>query len=379
MSRNKAFLLGGIAIIVITAIVVTVALLSKPKTGNDKLENSNTVSMVSDAVTVGSIQPGSLVVAPATDKWWESLLSFTDNEVVSSIDYNAISKDAKYVAYTNSAGVQYANLGSLGLSTTFLVYSSEKAAQEAQEALGGEIASVVKANLLIIVPNGAYSDVDYDLTKKIEKDVSLNEDDLDLQGRALWQIDFDDFKTAYTRDRDALDIEVYENTLKNIGITDGSKWVGYSSDGLDWKGNFILKDNAELKLAKPSDTINYLNNQVAFLKQDGSYAYGLNSVVPEDEQTGIIEPRQSVVTSYMRVSDNSETAGGFLNEETGKLDPSKPIKKGDGIYQVEIIPNEWLAFMMNENTSYPYTQYSKITLTITDLDGSSTIKLEPTK
>lgn len=379
-TKNKVIFFGGIAALVVIVLVITlVSVTNKQPTALEKVEKSETYSQVKNAVTVSNIKPGSVVVAPANEKWWNSLLEFSNNADLKKIDFEKISKDATYVAYSNSNGIQYAATDTLGLSTTFVAYTTEKAAAGAYKALMNTTPVAVKGNLLLFIPEGAFSDIDYSLKANKDKiKIKLDTSDIDLNGQAVWRIDFDDFAKTYTQDKEALDIEVYNNTLKMLGVTKGTEWLGYSKDGLNWSGKFYTQDN-EYKLSSPNKVITYLNNQIAFLKQDGSYAYGMNNAIPEDEQTGVILPRQSIVTSYMRISDNKSSSGGILDKESGKVIKGKALPKSEGIYQVEIEPNSWLSFMMNADTSSDYTKFSKMTLTITDEKGNSKIALEPAK
>lgn len=381
MSKKAKLAILITAVILVIAIVVTV-IITLPKNDNSKLETlkkATTYSEISKAVTVSNIKPGSVVIAPATDKWWKSLKQFSSNTDLEKVDFNKVSKGATYVAYSNSNGIQYAATDTLGLSTTFVAYGTEKAATEASKALGETLPVVAKGNLLLFIPQGAFSDVDYSLKENKDKiKIKLDTSDIDLNGQAVWRIDFDDFAKTYTQDKNALDIDVYNTTLKMLGVTKGTEWLGYSKDGLNWSGKFYTQDN-EYKLSSPNKIITYLNNQIAFLKQDGSYAYGMNNTIPEDEQTGVILPRQSIVTSYMRISDNKSSSGGILDKESGKVIKGKALPKSEGIYQVEIEPNSWLSFMMNADTSSDYTKFSKMTLTITDEKGNSKIALEPAK
>lgn len=381
MSKKAKLAILITAVILVIAIVVTV-IITLPKNDNSKLETlkkATTYSEISKAVTVSNIKPGSVVIAPATDKWWKSLKQFSSNTDLEKVDFNKVSKGATYVAYSNSNGIQYAATDTLGLSTTFVAYGTEKAATEASKALGETLPVVAKGNLLLFIPQGAFSDVDYSLKENKDKiKIKLDTSDIDLNGQAVWRIDFDDFAKTYTQDKNALDIDVYNTTLKMLGVTKGTEWLGYSKDGLNWSGKFYTQDN-EYKLSSPNKIIAYLNNQIAFLKQDGSYAYGMNNTIPEDEQTGVILPRQSIVTSYMRISDNKSSSGGILDKESGKVIKGKALPKSEGIYQVEIEPNSWLSFMMNADTSSDYTKFSKMTLTITDEKGNSKIALEPAK
>lgn len=380
MSKKAKIITLVTAIIVVIAVVITV--ITNLPNGNSKLESvkkAKTYSEISKAVTVSNIKPGSVVVAPGSEKWWKKLLIFSNNNDLEKISFDKVSKGAVYVAYSNSNGIQYAATDTLGLSTTFVAYDTEKAATEAYKAIMDTTPVVAKGNLLLFIPQGAFSDIDYSLKANKDKiKVTLDTSDIDLNGQAVWRIDFDDFAKTYTQNKDALDIEVYDNTIKMLGITKGTEWLGYSKDGLNWAGKFYTKDD-EHKLSSPSKIITYLNNQIAFLKQDGSYAYGMNNSIPEGEQTGVILPRQSIVTSYMRISDNKSSAGGMLNKESGKVIKGKPLSKSEGIYQVEIEPNAWLSFMMNADTSSEYTKFSKLTLTITDDKGNSKIALEPAK
>lgn len=375
--KKKLTLIIGVAIglvVVLVAGFLTFMLL-KPSTTQQNV-NSKTFEMVTGAVTVDKVKPASIVLTPATQEWWNKLTNFTSNIEIAKVDFNSLKDGAVYNAFTVSKGKKFKNYSSFGLPTTFIVYSDVKKAEAASAKVDATIDHVQAGNMLLFLPAGAFSDVDYALTQY--KDATkVTGSDLNLNGKAMWQISVKEFNSIYLQGRKQEDIQTYNQFLSKIGVTENTGWVGYSKDGLSWDGNVV---NGNLGAAVSLKDLNaFLSQQVAYLKTDGTLAYGQN-VPPENEQSGIIYPRQSILSNCcMIISNNSETIGELLPDNSKDKITGKPLTKTEGIYQVQAYSNKFLALMMGDTTAYPVWGFDKVTFTLQDISGKSNITLTPFK
>jgi hypothetical protein len=74
----------------------------------------------------------------------------------------------------------------------------------------------------------------------------------------------------------------------------------------------------------------------------------------------------------MSVRSNSEAVG-----VDSKGEAITALPASEGLYQVSIDVNRWLAVMRNSDVTYTYTMFKTLTVTALDTSGKSTIKLEP--
>jgi len=377
MSKKTIIIVASIAVVVIAALVASLSLSFAPKSAQKEFQASQTYSMIDKATAIGVEHSNSIIVAPATAAWWKKLLPYTTEKDINALDFSTFSKNATYLVVTNSLGSSYQVQNRLGLETTFVIYATANDARMAGQVLPKTTSHFVQGNMLLLLPVGAYSDTDYSLNKIINSKIKISASDITLNQQAVWQIDFKSFNDVYTKGASANDIIVYKKTMAMLGITEDTQWFGHSKDGLNWTGQFINKNKPTI--STPKQIIAYLDNQIAFLKTDGSYAYGNAANVPENQQTGIIKPHQSIATNYMIVSNNTETAGGIINNATAKIVGGKILPKADGILKVDVQPNEWLSFMLSENASSPYTNFTRASFTLKDTNGNSTINLSVIK
>jgi len=371
---KKTIILSSIAVFVVAVLVAGYFLFLAPKTQQQKLEESTTYEMITGMTSVNGIEPASTVVAPASQKWWDNLLQFSSDDALDEVDYSPLSKNAQYIAFTNSPGDSYQLYASLGMSTTFIVYNTTEDARAAGKTLGDEGHShFVRANMLMFLPEGAQTDLDYAIAQFVNSELVIEDNDLSLDDSAVWQINFADFSKMYTKDKPAEDIKVFETTMALMGISEESGWIGTSTDGLSWEGEIV--NPAINELPDPSTVEGYLASQVGFLLKDGTVGYG--DEVTEENQTGIIYQRQSLLTSYMLISNNEEVAGSLTNDDTLETDEGKILPKSEGIFRVETSPNAFFALMMAQSSVYAVTDFSNVVFTLKDTDGTSTIKLTP--
>ena len=289
------------------------------------------------------------------------------------LDYSTISKNAKFIAFTNSPGDSYEVYATLGMSTTFVVYNTAEDAREAGKTLTGVTPIFVRANLLMLLPDGAKSDVDYAISQYTNSTSVIEESDLSLDNKAIWQINFADFSTMYTNGEKSEDIKVFETTTLMLGITSEAGWIGTSSDGLNWDGKLVNSDTNTIP--DPTNIISYLSSQLGFLLKDGTLGSG--DEVTEENQTGVIYQRQSMLTNYMLISNNKEVAGGLTDYATGAIDKGEVLPESEGILRVETSPNAFFGLMMAKTSIYAVTDFSNVVFTVEDADGTSSIRLTP--
>jgi hypothetical protein len=375
MSRvsKKTIILSSIAVFVLAAIVAGYFLFMAPKSQEQKLAESTTYEMITGLTAINGVKPASTVISPASQKWWDSLLLFSSNKTLDELDYSKLSKNAEYIAFTNSPGDAYEVYATLGMSTTFIVYNTPEDARAAGRTLAATTPNFVRANLLMLLPDGAKSDLDYAIAQYTNSTLVIEENDLSLDDTAVWQINFADFSTMYTNGEKSEDVKVFETTSLMLGITSEAGWVGTSSDGLNWDGKLL--DSATDTVPNPTNIMAYLSSQLGFLLKDGTV--GTTVEVTQENQTGVIYQRQSLLTNYMLISNNEEVAGGLADSETGVIDEGKILPASEGILRVETSPNAFFALMMAETSIYAVTDFSNVVFTVKNANGDSTIKLTP--
>lgn len=376
MSRvsKKTIILSSIAVGLLVTIIVGYFIFLAPKSQEDQLEESTTYEMITGLTSINGIEPSSTVIAPASQKWWDSLLLFSSNQTLDELDYSTLSNNAKYIAFTNSPGDSYKIYAKLGMSTTFIVYNTSEDAREAGRSLSPTTPSFVRANLLMLLPEGARSDVDYAITQFTNSTAVIEDSDLSLDDNAVWQINFADFSNMYTNGETQEDIDVFENTSIMLGIASEAGWIGTSTDGLNWDGKLV--NSATNTVPDPTNIMAYLSSQLGYLLKDGTVASP--DLVTEENQTGVIYQRQSLLTSYMLISNNEEVAGGLTDYDTGEIDKGEVLPESEGILQIETSPNAFFGLMMAKTSIYAVTDFSNVIFTIEDADGTSNIKLTPT-
>lgn len=374
-NKRPFILWAAVGLVVVLIAGFLTFILLKPSETQQNV-SSKTFEMVTGAVTVNKVKPASIVVTPATQDWWNKLANFTSNSEIAKVDYNALKDGAVYNAFTTSKGKKFKGYSSFGLPTTFIVYSDAKKAEAANAKVDASIDHVLAGNMLLFLPTGAFSDVDYALAQYKDA-VKLNASDLNLDNQAMWQINVKEFNSIYLQGRKKEDVKTYNEFLTKIGVNEDTGWVGYSKDGLSWDGNVV---NGSLASAVSLRDLNaFLSAQIAYLKTDGSLTYG-QDVPPENEQSGIVYPRQSMLTNCcMIVSNNSETIGELLPDNSSDKITGKPLAKSEGVYQVQIYSNKFLALMMGDTTAYPVWGFDKVTFTVKDASGKSNITLTPFK
>lgn len=375
-SKKQKTMIAVISSVVVVAVIATCLAVSLfAKTPTEENFESKTYTAVTDAVTVNGTPPSSTVLAPATKEWWDNLLKFSSDTDLNALDFDTIKTNASYVAYTVSSGTQYKSVDAIGVPTMFVVYKTAEAARLAGTTAGAEYSHFVRGNLLLFVPHGAFTDLDYSLTQYDKARETIDSNDLNLNNQAMWQINVSEFNKIISENKkEDVDVKTYAKTLEKMGITKDTEWVGYSSDGLNWEGTISGLDN--IKVETPKQIEAYLANQMGYLKTDGTTVYG--DAPSESEQSGILVPRQSrVISCCMIISNNDESAGSLLNFTTNESVSGEALPKKEGIFQIEAYSNTWFALMLGQDTAYPVSKFDKVTFTVKDTRGNSTISLEP--
>lgn len=373
--NKKNFLILGGAILGVVVLAITLVLIFLQPSGTASKLESSTFKNITNAVTVSEDPPASIVVAPATDKWWGNLLAFSVNPL-SDVNFNEIDDKAIYVAYTLSSGKEFQSYQAIGLPTHFIVYEDNASAVRASQKIGTDYDHVVADNMLLFVPMGAYSDVDYAL-EQFDKISSTSEaSDLNLQDEAMWQINIGQFNKIYLEGKKEEDVKTVKEFIALMGLTDKSSWVGYSGDGLNWDGKLSNTSIAEVPSAESVEK--FLMSQQFFINPDGTLITDENSDKLEAGASGI--PRQSLVLSCcLIVSDNKTTIGNLTSSSDGALIESKPLKEKEGLLKIEILSNQWLSLMVNNTNVYPVSQFDKVDVVLKNMSGDISIKLAPLK
>jgi hypothetical protein len=376
LSKRQATTIAIISTVVIIAIVATCLIVSFfAKSPTEENFESKTYTAVTDAVTVNGTPPSSTILAPATKEWWGNLLKFSSDTTLDGLDFDTIKDNASYVSYTVSSGTQYKSVDAIGVPTMFVVYKDSEAARKAGITAGSEYSHFVRGNLLLFIPHGAFTDLDYSLTQYDKAKETIDSNDLNLDNQAMWQINVSEFNKIISENKkEDVDVETYAKTLEKMGITKDTEWVGYSTDGLNWEGTVSGLDNSKVETPKQIEA--FLANQMGYLKTDGTTVYG--EAPAEKEQSGILVPRQSrILGCCMVISNNDESAGVLLNLATNESTSGEALPKKEGIFQIEAYSNTWFALMLGQDTAYPVSKFDKVTFTVKDTRGNSTISLEP--
>lgn len=378
MSKNKVILIV-VSVLAVVAVVAGGILWSlKPVTVQERLESSNTYQALDTILSVDGKKPVSLIIAPAEKQWWDTLLDFNSNVEVDGVDFESVSNGANYVAYTISQGKDFEQQGDFGLGTTFIFYSTDELATDAGTRLSN-VSYFVKDNVLAFITPGAFSDVDYDFATFYQSETEVNLEDLNLNGQAIMQINFQGFSDAYLDGYPAEKTEVYNNFTSLLGISPESGWVGYSNDGLTWEGQFY--NVAVQDVTEPSVVFDYFGEQQLVELTDGSLVpiptEENDIIIPEEDQTGFIFPRQADLINFMIYETQSDAGGRLTNLETGEaIDEAEVLTDGSLLrLKINVVP--WLTIMLDENSSSILSPFEYVEVAVNEADGTSTIVFTP--
>lgn len=372
----------NIIIIAITTVIVLVAGLltwfivgsnQKPKI-EEEFYNSQVGSSLDEITTVDGNKSATMMVAPATEKWWLTLLGYSTNVDLFDVPFSDISDGATYVAYSNSQGKEYVNYAVLGMPTSYIVYEDEAKAKAASEKLYNlsKFTFEQAGNFIIFNNIGAFSDVDFSLNEfKKQKDF-VSDSNLIVEDKALVIFNVGDFSKMYKNYLDDYDKDTYDTLLAMFGATEETYWTGTSSDGLTWKGQF---SNLQLdKTESPVTISKFLMEKSYFLSKDGEILPG--SEATDSNQAGTIFSRQSTLMSSgtLTIKSRHEAVDYTEEKETGI---GTPLTEKEPIYQIKADLNKLLSNLGSFELEFLFTSFKTVQVDITGVNGESTITFTP--
>lgn len=372
--HRKLFIIIAIAVVAVLVAVITFFAVknSQPETVEDKISKSTVGTDISEVTTVNGEPAASIVVAPPSQKWWDTLLGYSTNPTLKDLNFDDYDEGADYVAFTMSPGNNFQSQGVLGLPTTFIVYENEDAATKIADFINskGGLGFQQVGNMILFIQDGAYSDVNYAVDQFDNTKDRTDNADLELNDTAFMAFNFKSFTSLYAAGLNDNDSETVDTTLALLGMTNQTVWSGTSKDGLTWDGTF---SNTDFKQPNtPTSIRDYLSGRSYYLDVDGSVK--LTSEATDTNQTGVQYPAQSILISSggMSVRSNKEAVG--VDAEGA---PIKALPASEGLYQVSVDLNRWLTVMRSGDVVYSYTGFQTLTATVKDATGKSTIVLEP--
>jgi hypothetical protein len=372
--HRKLFIIIAIAVVAVLVAVITFFAVknNQPETIEDKISKSTVGTDISEVTTVNGEPAASIVVAPPSQKWWDTLLGYSTNPTLKDLNFDDYDENADYVAFTMSPGNNFQSQGVLGLPTTFIVYENEDSATKVADFINsrGGLGFQQVGNMILFIQDGAYSDVNYAVDQFDNTKDRTDNADLELNDTAFMAFNFKSFTSLYAAGLNDNDSETVDTTLALLGMTNQTVWSGTSKDGLTWDGTF---SNTDFKQPNtPTSIRDYLSGRSYYLDVDGSVK--LTSEATDTNQTGVQYPAQSILISSggMSVRSNEEAVG-----VDAEGTPIKALPASEGLYQVSVDLNRWLTVMRSGDVVYSYTGFQTLTATVKDATGKSTIVLEP--
>ena len=337
---------------------------------------------ISAMLTIDGVKPASIMVAPATDTWWNALLTASPNQSLDSVKFSDISSGAQYVATSMSKGKQYVNASSVGVPTTFVIYNTPAEAEAAYQKIilanmptnaevidsSTKLYPTVSGNFLLFIPEGSFSDVDYALNayKTVAGDNAKMKTLSNKQ--ATWTLDFEDFATILNGDSSKESKKVYTDLVSQLGIGKDTTWSGTSTDGLTWEGSF--QNYQAANVSTPAEIATFLNSLITY--NPGQLE------LSDKPETGydipITDINQAIIGSCCMIVSNSDSTVGSIIDGTGSIKGAPLGNKG--FLEVEIAPNTWMGIIA-KRTAYEFTGFKTMTVLVKDKNGASTITLSP--
>jgi hypothetical protein len=195
--KSKPLIIAIAGALVLALVGVAVFFFVSTRNANPavKLQSSQVGSSLDSLTTVNGIQPASTMVAPATDAWWQMLIIHSTNVHLKSLPFEKISANAKYVAYTLSAGDKFQLFNTVGMPTNYIVYENEEAAVLAAEILNldGGYSFQQVGNFIMFGTPGSMSDVDFVLKSFEESKNFVADKGFLTGGKALTVFSFANF------------------------------------------------------------------------------------------------------------------------------------------------------------------------------------------
>lgn len=362
-------------VLALVAVAASWYLRTQNENPQNQLRSSSTYEMISTVLAQEPAQePASMLVAPPTEKWWKYLSEGNMNTQVAEVPFEAIATKASYFAYTISPGAGYENHLSIGLPTTFIVYETNADAVAVGNGLSKNgVSSFVRGNLVLLLPPGAHTDVDYSLSQFIRSGQTITQKDINLGDQALLSINFSEFQKVYPQNWEENEKEIFQQAFALAGVQpEGSGWVGTSTDGKIWKGNlFGFVPTPEL-VTNPGALHDFLGKQVEYTLDDGTKT----TESPVDDFSGVIDFRQGAAADYLNVATQDSARAGIFDTETSTLMEVKPLKErgSNDRLEVTVDVNEWLGNMEGMNSSVNLLPVERVVFTLHDMSGASTIQ-----
>jgi hypothetical protein len=379
MNKIKAFFTNKdnrpkvIGIIVTAAVLFLGALIAVVVSINANQEQRTSISGAIDMfTTIDEVPPASVMIAPASNTWWNNLLQYSSDRNLDNVNYDSISAGAENIAYSVSKGSEYKSVSALGVSTTYIIYDTVANVEKAAKVMdAANIQYYVHENVLIFIPEGAFSDIDYTLSSLKDKETNLIRP-MNIR-EAQWTINFGNFEELYTANfANPKDVLTFEDFVKSLGLSNTSTWEGTSKDGLTWVGKF---NNVNVNaIGTPDEVISALTAPDAAQKEK---MQELIDAGPEPVDGGEyslpLAPKiqRMLPSCCFNISDNETSVGAyFLNGE--QVQPVVLDEK-DGILRITFLINDVVALLSGNTASYPVSNFGLMTITVLDTSGNSEI------
>ena len=234
------------AIVVALAVAAIIALLTFVKPINPAHDNLTKTEINTAAVSI--IPDGklaSVMATPATPDWWARLNQFSPVSQLRNVDFAALPAAPTSLGWSLSAGQNYRSTEYLGLNTIYIQTNSAEEAEKNREFIfglvGEKVRVIASGNMVLIIPIGAYSDVELNL----EAYQSLKENKNNESAKeAVWSVNFAELTEVLSVGEEAQKT-VWSDMITAFGAkkaTESVYWAGTSEDGLSWKGD-LSADN----------------------------------------------------------------------------------------------------------------------------------------
>lgn len=371
MSKKKLYTIIG-AVIVTIAVVLTTILLIKNPNGTPELQKTEVGKQIQSVLTVDNRPASTIVVAPATEKWWNNLTStLPEDQLSDQVTWDGLKKNALYISTAVSGGGTYNDYYKFNLSTLIVAYDTKEATNKVASELPLGTNYLVSNNLLLFTPNEAFSDLDYALDAYESTQDRIKTDDIVLKDKALMTIDLRAMVDNLIVKQETKEEKQFLTDFgKLFDLEVGASWVGMSPDGITWDGQFY----GVKKLPSTKEINDVFFSTVRAV--DGDKVMKPEEIT-DPEWSGFLEENQYRALTAMSVRTNEQVVG-MASVTAGAPGITGPglLPKDEGIYQIQFAVNNFIALVQNRHMTYPYTNAGVITITLLDKGGKSTIVFE---
>lgn len=382
MNKIKAFFMNkenrpkiiGIAVALAVVIVgIIVAVVVSMNIAQEK--RTSVAGAIEIFTTVDGVPPASVMIAPASDKWWNNVLQYTSNRNLDNVKYGSIANGAKNIAYSTSKGGQYKSIGALGVPTTYVIYDTVDNASAAEKLMtAAGIQTYLYENVLVFITEGAFSDVDYTLASLKDKETNTIKP-INLS-EAKWTINFGNFKELYSatfaKPEDVLTFEAFTSSL---GISNDTTWEGTSSDGLTWNGKVNNFNAGSVKT--PQEIISLITSptqkQLDKMKELTAKGTTKENEVSEDSFPLSSRVQRMLPSCCMNISNTETSLGSYIWDGVGV----EGKKLDSGVFQMTFLINDFIALLAGNTAAYPISNFGLVQITLTDMNGSTKVVFTP--